>query len=49
MAHTNLGLAYSAIDELEKASINHRQALRYEHKDTKLRPLIQREAPITQH
>lgn len=48
MAHTNLGLAYSAIDELEKASINHRQALRYEHKDTKLRPLFQREPPINQ-
>lgn len=29
VAHTNLGLSYGALDELEKASINHRQALRY--------------------
>lgn len=29
VAHTNLGLSYGALEELEKASINHRQALRY--------------------
>lgn len=29
VAHTNLGLSYAALDELEKASVNHRQALRY--------------------
>jgi len=29
VAHCNLGLAYSTVDELEKSSINHRQALRY--------------------
>mmetsp|Transcript_9530 Transcript_9530/g.21887 ORF Transcript_9530/g.21887 Transcript_9530/m.21887 type:complete len:448 (-) Transcript_9530:378-1721(-) len=29
VAHCNLGIAYSSLDEHEKSSINHRQALRY--------------------
>jgi len=42
VAHTNLGLSYAALDELEKASINHRQALRYRNPPAPPRPPISR-------